>query len=123
MEVDRRKQAVALLWVWSHRGDGPHANHLAVGAEAARSTRRTRRSRTAYLRQSNKNCTLPSGNDIASTVDRAPPYQREQVGRNYVGLQVSWSVIFWGMVPLDDETCIVNFACGDKTWGAKSELE
>ena len=63
--------------------------------------------------------TLPSGNDIAITVDKAPPYQWEQTGRNYVGLQVSWPIIFWGIVPLKDGTCIVNFAYGDKTWGAK----
>jgi hypothetical protein len=61
---------------------------------------------------------LPSGNDIAIAVHKAPPYQREQVGRNYVGLYVSWPVIVCSVIPLDDGVCIVNFAYGDKTWGA-----
>jgi hypothetical protein len=65
---------------------------------------------------------LPSGNEIAITVDNAPPFQREQVGANYVGLSVSWPVIFFSLFALDERHCLVTLAYGDQTWGAKIDV-
>jgi hypothetical protein len=66
---------------------------------------------------------LPSGNEIALTVDHAPPFQREQVGANYVGLAVSWPVIFFRLFALGERLCVVTLAYGDETWGAKIDVK
>ena len=79
--------------------------------------------RTEAVGEMQRTPTLPSANDIAITVDKAPPQQRAQVGQNYVGLQVSWPVIVWGVTPLHDGSCSVHFAYGDKIWGAKMRVQ
>lgn len=66
-----------------------------------------------------KTPTSPSGNEIAITVDQAPPFQRDQIGSNYVGLVVSWPVIVFSVLPSDHGRCIVTLAYGRETWGAK----
>ncbi|MDE3188446.1 MAG: hypothetical protein KGM96_13110 [Acidobacteriota bacterium] len=66
-----------------------------------------------------RTASLPSGNEIAVKVDNAPPYQRDQIGANYVGLIVSWPVIFFSLFALDEKRCAVTLAYGDETWGAK----
>ena len=53
------------------------------------------------------------------TVDQSPPFQRDQVGRNYVGLVVSWPVIVFSLVPAEQGRCIGTLAYGADTWGAK----
>ena len=62
---------------------------------------------------------LPTGNEIALIVDNAPPFQRDQVGSNYVGLAVSWPVVFFGLAIIDKPRCIVILSYGYETWGAK----
>jgi hypothetical protein len=63
--------------------------------------------------------TLPSGNEIAVTVDNSPPFQRQQIEENYIGLTVSWPVIFFGLVRQPNGRCLVQLAYGAETWGAK----
>ncbi len=63
--------------------------------------------------------TKPSGNEIAVTVDKSPPYQTAQIGANYVGLVVSWPIIFIDLVMLDQKRCALTLAYGTETWGAR----
>lgn len=63
--------------------------------------------------------TTPTGNEIAITVDDSPPFQREQIGKNYIGLMISWPIIFYSLTRLPNGRYIVGLAYGAETWGAK----
>jgi hypothetical protein len=60
----------------------------------------------------------PSGNEIAISISKAPPFQREQMASNYVGLDVSWPVIFDGLYPLRADRWTVRLRYGAERWGA-----
>lgn len=45
-----------------------------------------------------------SFNEIAKTIENAPPLQRKQVAQNYIGLRVEWDAYFKGGRENDDES-------------------
>jgi hypothetical protein len=96
--------------LWTRRKRNPRSVPQATSAAIGRS------------HASERVPTLPSGNEIAIAISDAPPFQRKKISANYVGLVVSWPIIFVRLARLNAQRCIVTLAYGGETWGAKVDV-